>query len=308
MNLRPVLSHVCSALACLALVLALVCLANPHRPLFYLIDIFTLPGLTGAAILAAVLWAARMTPARWIAMAAAALFVLAIWPQAFPRQPAGDHSHPPLRLVFANLLIRNQHPEKILPWIAKENPDVVALVEVNPFARQTLMDTLSHDRPFVVTRYDMVVASRYPLSDLRRGGVGFSLMTMTVKAPGGDIALAVTHLTRPWPFSDPADQPRQLNRLSSALAPISSRRFVLAGDFNTPPCASGLGDFLRQRNLHAAGALGGTWISFLPGPLRINIDNAMASPDLNLSHHRVGPLDGSDHRPIAVDIYPARIN
>lgn len=306
MNLRNAASVVCSAVAAVAVAVALVCLADPHRPLFYLIDIFTLPGLTGAIVLAGVLWLARMSPARWIALVAVALFGLAIWPQAFPRQPAADRTRPPLRLVFGNMLIRNQHPEKILPWIEKENPDVVAMVEVNPFARQALMAALGRDRPYVVTRYDMVMASRYPLADVRRGGVGFSLLIATVKAPGGDLTLAVTHLTRPWPFSDPADQPRQFDRLSGFLAPMASRRFVLAGDFNTPPCASGLRDFLRGRGLHAAGALGGTWISTLPGALRVNIDNAMASGDLHLGRRHVGPFDGSDHRPIAVDIYPAR--
>ncbi len=306
MNSRTLLSAFCTALALLALGLGCVCLLNPHRPLLYLIDIFTLPGLTGTFVLAALLWAVRQAPAKWIATAAFAVFVIAIWPQAFPRQAAADTSRPSVKLVFANMLIRNRHPEKILLWIARENPDVVAMVEVSPFARDTMMATLKHDRPYVVTRYDMVVASRYPLANVERGGVGFALLTATVKAPGGDLTLAVAHLTRPWPFSDPADQPRQFARLSAALAPMSDRHFVLVGDFNTPPCASGLGDFLRGRHLHAAGAFNGTWISVLPGLLRVTIDNAMASGDLNLSHRHAGPYDGSDHRPIVVDIRPAK--
>jgi len=139
------------------------------------------------------------------------------------------------------------------------------MVEVNPFARDAMMASLKRDRPYVITRYDMVVASRWPLMNVRRGGVGFALLTTTVKAPGGDLTLAVAHLTRPWPFSDPVDQPRQLARLSAAVKPMTDRHFVMVGDFNTPPSASGLGDFLKQRNLHAAPAFFGTWISVLPG-------------------------------------------
>ncbi len=128
-------------------------------------------------------WAGRQKPAKWIATAAVAVFALSLWPQVFPRQAPTDMSQAPLRLLFANMLIRNEHPEKILPWIARENPDVVAMVEVSPLAREALMADLKTERPYVATRYDMVVASRYPLADMRRGAVGFSLITATVKAP-----------------------------------------------------------------------------------------------------------------------------
>lgn len=303
---RSLLSAFSTAVSLVAMTIGLICLVSPHRPLLLLIDIFTLPGLTGAAVWAAATWLLRQQPAKWIATGAVLVFVAAIWPQAFPHQAAPDRTKPPVRIVFANMLIRNHEPERILPWIAKENPDVVGMVEVNPFARQALINGLKHDHPYVVTRYDVVIASRYPLTAARHGDVGFSLLTATVKAPGGDVTFAVTHLTRPWPYEDPSDQTGQLSRLGHALQPLSGRRFVLVGDFNTPPCASSLQGFLRARHLHAAGALFGTWNTLLPGLLRVNIDNAIASPDLNLSHRHVGPFDGSDHRPIVVDIYPAK--
>ncbi len=307
MKLRAVFSAASIAPALIAAALGLVCVMNPHRPLPYLIDIFSVPGLTFALVLAAALWAMRQQPAQWIAAGAVLIFLLATWPQAFPLQAAADRNSAPVRLVFANLLIRNEHPEKILPWIAKENPDIVALVEVNPFARDALIESLKSDRPYIVTRYDMVIASRFPLTDTRRGADGLSLLTTDVRAPGGDFVLAVAHLTRPWPFKPAQDQRGQFDRLDSTFAGLADHRFVLAGDFNTPPCASGLGDFLRARRLHAAPALFGTWPSLLPGLLRVTIDNAMASKDLNLSRRAAGPFDGSDHRPIVVDIRPAKI-
>lgn len=306
MNLKRSIDIVCGALSLALAGLAIVCLINPHRAQLYLADIFTLPALTATFGLAIVLWAARLPIARWAATAAAALFVMAIWPQAFPKQAAADPTQKPVRVVFGNMLIRNDHPEKIVPWLDKENPDVIAMVEVNPRAREAMMATLQSTRPYVVTRYDMVVASRWPIADVRRGGVGFALINLTIKAPGGDFDLAVAHLTRPWPYSSPADQPRQFARLSNAVKPVSGKRFVLVGDFNTPPCASGLRDFMRPLALHAAPAFFGTWPSPAPGLLRINIDNAMASPDLIFRRRQTGPFDGSDHRPIVVDVYPAK--
>ena len=87
---------------------------------------------------------------------------------------------------------------------------------------------------------------------------------------------------------------------------LADDHFVLVGDFNTPPCAAQLHDFTRRMGLHTAPALWGTWRTNLPGFLRITIDNAMASPDLNLGRRQVGSFDGSDHRPIVVDIRPVK--
>jgi len=305
MTFKSLLSWLCVAVSAAFAVAGVICLCNPHRALLYLLDIFTLPVLTGAVLWLAFILAVRQFRAAAVAGLAVLILASAMGPQVFPAQkPAADT--PPVRLVFANLLIRNRQPERILPWIAAERPDVVAAVEANPWARQKLMDALRRERPYVVTRYDMVVASRWPITDPLPRGQGFALITMTIKVPGGDLKLAVAHLTRPWPFKDPEDQPRQFARLEAALAPLARDHFVLVGDFNTPPCAAQLHDFARHMDLHTAPALWGTWRTNLPGPLRVTIDNAMASPDLNLSRRRVGGFDGSDHRPIAVDIRPAK--
>lgn len=306
MTIKTLFSWLCVAVAVVILGLGLICLVNPHQKLFYLIDIFTLPILSGAVIATALLFLIRQKPAGFISLAATLILILAIWPQAFAAQKPADRTAPPIRVVFANVFIRNQHPENILPWLKKEDPDIVAMVEVNPWVRQQLMDSLRIERPYIVTRYDMVVASRWPIVDEDPRAPGFALITMVVKTPQGDVNLGVTHLTRPWPFKNVEDQPRQFSRLIGALTPIADKRFVLVGDFNTPPCAAQMHDFTRRMKLHTAPALWGTWIAYLPGFLRVNIDNAMASPDLNLSRRHAGSFDGSDHRPIVFEIRPVK--
>jgi endonuclease/exonuclease/phosphatase (EEP) superfamily protein YafD len=37
----------------------------------------------------------------------------------------------------------------------------------------------------------------------------------------------------------------------------------------------------------------------------VTIDNVLATSDVNLSHREVGPDDGSDHRPVYVEIRSA---
>ncbi|ESQ87661.1 hypothetical protein ABAC460_18470 [Asticcacaulis sp. AC460] len=304
--LQQILKAAALAVAAAMVAVALICLANPHRPLFYLIDIFSVPILTAFVLVATALALLRQKWGGGAAALACVMMVLSVWPQAFPKQAAPDKDAAPVRLIFANLLIRNTEPEKLLPWVEKQNPDVVALIEANPAAREKLIKGLKAGRPNIAARYDMVVVSRYPLKRPSPRPAGFALMTVEVAAPGRPFTLAVTHLTRPWPFSDPEDQRRQFSRLARSLNDMADDDLVLVGDFNTPPCASGMGDFMRETGLHAAPVWRGTWPSFLPSLLRVGIDNVLASPDRVLSRRQVGGFTGSDHRPVVVDIQPAK--
>ncbi len=303
---RGLFSALCTAVALAFVAAGFVCVANGHRHVFYLIDIFTLPILSGAVVLTLVLALIRQVRAAILAVVAVVLLSIAMAPQVFPRQESPDPAARPIRMIWANLYVRNPEPQKLLPWIAEKKPDIIALVEVNHDARADLIDRLKVGYPYMVVRYDMVIASRWPLSHADPRPAGFALVTVSVKTPQGPLNLAVTHLTRPWPFTEPGDQPRQFARLKDSLAPLPPSRFVLTGDFNTTPSAAQLHDFAKGLDLHAAPALTGTWRADLPAPMRVNIDNILASADLNLSKREVGPDDGSDHRPVYVEIRPVR--
>ncbi|MGA9658219.1 MAG: endonuclease/exonuclease/phosphatase family protein, partial [Asticcacaulis sp.] len=299
-SFRLIFSGLCLIAALAALSAAVICLLNPHRAELYLLDIFSIPLTSAVLAMTILLILLRQKWPAIVSVMASLVFLISVWPQAMPSQAPPDPSAPAVRAMFANLLIRNMTPENLLPWVAAQKPDVIALVEVNNFVNQTLLDGLRPTYPYQFVRYDMVVASRYPLLKPERHPAGFALLTATIKAPSGDIRLAVAHLTRPWPFS--ADQPTQMARLSQALRTQANTRFILVGDFNTAPSAVLINDLKRALNLHSAGAYNGTWPSFLPGFGRVTIDNAFASQDINLSRRRTGPFNGSDHRPIVVDI------
>lgn len=294
------------AVAVVMVAVAVLCLANPHRAAFYLIDIFSVPLFTSFVAVTAVLGLLRQKWSGGFAVMACLLMGIALWPQMSPIQAAPAHEAKPVRLVFANLLIRNMEPERLLPWVEEQDADIVAVIEANGRAKSVLIEGLRKTRPHIATRYDMVVASRYPLRWIRPRPAGFALMTVDVDAPGRTFTLAVAHLTRPWPFSDPQDQPRQFARMSRSLGREMRQDFVLVGDFNTTPSASAMRDFMNDTGLHNAAGVRGTWPSFLPSLLRVSIDNALASPDLVLSHRQVGGFTGSDHRPVSVDIRQAR--
>lgn len=304
--LKGLFSALCTAIALAFVAAGFVCIANGHRPLFYLLDIFTLPALSAAVIVTAVFAIVRQVRAACLSLLGVVLLATAMAPQVFPKQGTPDPAVQPVKMVWANLFVRNPEPQKLLPWIAEKKPDVVALVEVNADARADLIDKLKVTYPYMVVRYDMVLASRWPLSHAEPRPAGFALVTVTVKTPQGPLNLAVTHLTRPWPFTAPTDQPRHFERLKDALTPLPPSRFVLAGDFNTTPSAALMRDFAKGMGLHAAPALTGTWEGQLPSLMRVTIDNVLAGADLNLSSREVGPDDGSDHRPVYVEIRPVK--
>lgn len=283
-----------------------VCLLDPHEARGYLIDIFTAPLLTVAVAATFLLIQLRQRASALISLMAAGLLGLSFWSQISPPYPPTDTKATPVRLMFANLYAKNETPERLLEWVRTESPDVLAMVEAGPLAEANLAAKLRQTYPYVARRYDTFVFSRYPLTRPRARPIGYSLLTVEVAAPEGAFHLAVAHLTRPWPFSAPGDQPRQLERLIADMRDERPERTVLVGDFNTTPSASGLMDFSRHLHLFAAPAPVGTWPALMPAPLRIGIDNAFAGKDMTLRNRKSGPYYGSDHRPIVFDIYPAK--
>ncbi|UDF02610.1 endonuclease/exonuclease/phosphatase family protein [Asticcacaulis sp. AND118] len=301
------LFSVCGFLLSLALLGAgAVCLLDPHQAKGYLIDIFTAPLLCASVVAAFILIQLRQRASALISLIATVLLLVSLWPQISPAGPQPSETAKPVRLMFANLYVKNETPDRLLNWVREENPDIVTFVEAGPLADETLAGALRKTYPHMARRYDTFVFSRYPLDRERARPIGYSLLTVDVDAPSGPIHLAVAHLTRPWPFTAPDTQPRQLLRLNDDLMDEKPERTVLVGDFNTTPSASALIDFSRGLGMTAAPAPTGTWPAVLPGPVRIGIDNAYAGKGLSLRNRKVGPYYGSDHRPIIVDIYPAK--
>jgi endonuclease/exonuclease/phosphatase (EEP) superfamily protein YafD len=275
-------------------------------PLAYLIDIFTLPILAGAILLTALLLVIRQPRAVILSLFGVALLVLAMVPQVFPSQSPADPAATPIKVMFGNLFMRNPDPQRVLTWLDAKKPDIAAFVEVSAREQQDFYNELSYRYPYIEANADMIIASRYPVSDIGWRKKGLGLISLTVTTPQGPLHFALAHLTRPWPFTHEETQANQFDRLTSALQPMPPSRVIIVGDFNTTPSAALLSEFNQSLDLHAASALIGTWKSDLPGVMRVNIDNMLASSDLNISNREIGPLNGSDHFPIYAEFRPVK--
>jgi endonuclease/exonuclease/phosphatase (EEP) superfamily protein YafD len=83
-------------------------------------------------------------------------------------------------------------------------------------------------------------------------------------------------------------------------------RLLIVGDFNATASSAILRRFSKEAGVVNAPARIGTWFDPLPGLFRLAIDNAFTGPGLTVTHRRVGPANGSDHRPIVVTVARTR--
>ncbi len=301
MLLRRVFAVLCVLIALVPMAVAAVCLATPHRPLLYLIDIFTLPALSLTAVMTVGFLALRQPAAAGACTAALIVFGVAIAPQAFPGAPAAAPGKPAMRVVFANLYIYNPHPERLLRFIQQQRPDIVATVETGERAHAILMPSLEAIYPYHTYFGQTSVLSRYPLSNAWHSSWEMSLLTTDVETPSGPIHLAVSHFDEPIPLRHNL-QAVQASYLEENAALPTQRNTLIVGDFNSDFSASRLQDVAHTLNLHPLGAPSGTWPTFLPSFFRLAIDNAMAGPRWHLGNRRVSRPFGSDHRAITFTV------
>ena len=300
---RTAWSGLCIGASAVALAGGLVCLKTFHHPLLYLLDIFTLPFLSVTLGLTLAFFLIREKTAWRLGAVACGVWLLALAPQAFAPQRPADETVPAVRLMFANLYIYNKAPERLFDWVGQEKPDIIATVE-------NLTDP--DDAPRLNGRYpyhykyrDTVVYSRYPILSSHHGETEYSFDMLDIRTPQGLMHLAVVHLCQPKLQSHDC-QTSQMARLKADISADQRPNTVMVGDFNSSLSAYLLQDFAHDMDFKPAAAPIGTWPSVLPGFLRIAIDNAFAGQNFSLSRRKVGPDNGSDHRPIVVDVRRAR--
>jgi endonuclease/exonuclease/phosphatase (EEP) superfamily protein YafD len=96
----------------------------------------------------------------------------------------------------------------------------------------------------------------------------------------------------------------QLEALARHARATTSLPLVVVGDLNVSPFSPQFRHLLEEGRLRSAADGFGwqpTWPSFLL-PAGIQIDHALVSPAVTVKAFSRGPFDGSDHRPIVVDV------
>jgi endonuclease/exonuclease/phosphatase (EEP) superfamily protein YafD len=280
--------------------LAVVALSGMKNQYADFLAQFAGPALLGTAALTAVLAVARLKHSAILGAGAAVLLGVAVWPQWAPAGPRAEKGAPVVRVYFSNTHVFNDDVPAITASIREAKPDVVILTELGEATTRALDQVLA-DWPHRALVGPTLVASRWPLTPFESPADGLDASVAEAETPLGKITLVGSHLTRPWPFVESWGQISQTMALQARLAGHPGPKLV-AGDFNSVSSAR-IGRQVRDDiGLHPAPGFPGTWPTDAPSIAGITIDQVYASQDLAFVSRRLGLKNGSDHRPVVVEV------
>jgi endonuclease/exonuclease/phosphatase (EEP) superfamily protein YafD len=274
---------------------------------------FTAPALIGALVATLLVAALKRPRLMMVALTGLLVCVVAVLPQAEPAHGVRDRNAPVLTVYSANLNADNGDVDAINASIRQARADIVILIEVSP-AAFAARDVILADYPYqkasetivpAGSRGSVIIASRYPLSDVAVEKDQLSALETLARTPLGPLHLVGVHMTRPWPFQYQWGQIIQAELLANRLKGVKDP-ILVAGDFNTVSNARIGRQIKAQTGLTPAGAWPGTWPTALPTWLGIGIDHQWRSDDLVFLSRRIGRRTGSDHYPVVTRITRAR--
>lgn len=218
----------------------------------------------------------------------------------------------PLRVLVHNVLSNNRSFDAVREWIADQDADVIGLMEVTPEWAARLAPLLeTHPHAEWAPRADnfgMAVLSRWPFASIERVDQGdWDLPNFIVRldVPEGPLGFVLTHPLPPMTPSRLHSRDALLAVLGDRIAAAHDVPWVMAGDLNLAPWSPRFDRLLERSGLVDTGrgfGLAPTW-QLLPTPLGgIAIDHVLCDPGFAVVERGVGPANGSDHRPLLVEL------
>ncbi|MEN0060591.1 MAG: endonuclease/exonuclease/phosphatase family protein [Myxococcota bacterium] len=263
-------------------------------PAFWLFDlpnhvIIGTLGLAGVGVAGAL--ATRET-AMVVGFAASLLVHGARW---WPSPPVSSRTAS-VRILMANVWARNHDPTPFLSLVRRQDPDVVAVLELTSGWRSAL-GSLRERYPYhlEVPRSDpfgMGLYSRLPLIGLRNDPLSTAdLPSLVGTLPHGGV-IRVVHPMPPLSLRMARDRDAHLVAVAQRLEQPGA---IVVGDLNCTPWSN---HFPSPQQ----GWPEGTWPAGLPAPFRLPLDHALTGPGLVVVERQTLPSIGSDHRPILIGV------
>jgi vancomycin resistance protein VanJ len=289
-------------------------------PLNYVAPYLFTPALPLAGLVALPPGRRRLGQAASVGVIPLFIFQLLYWPYVIPR-PATGNATPVLRVMTYNILYSNADYAAIAAVIRTQNPDLVALQEVQPAAMAALQSRLRVQYPYslMATPHPYgttAIFSRHALLDAYTVDLQTDRAATVVKIEiaGQEVTLASAHLLAfglqwipwaEWPAAIQqrvADQNRQasilLARLREEVGPV-----ILACDCNSKEVSSTY-HILQQTLRNVARAVG--WRPGQPSRNGVAQDRGLQHIDYifyrgatlqPVSFYKVTDTGGSDHLP-----------
>lgn len=221
-----------------------------------------------------------------------------------------------LKVVHINVFEHNMTPKKLWDYLANSNADLISLNEVGSTMRGRLEASgLLMRYPYrAFSGEDVALLSRYPLGKVHKHSIAYPYgaprmdiwLDSSVEVNGQTVQLALTHPRVPLSVSG---QNRQLKELTEVAqwTKLQTQPTLVIGDLNNTPYTQSYQQFIKNSggltNINPAPALHPTWLT--PSrklPLGLTIDHILVKNGLRPTHFEIGPVLGSDHRPVVATV------
>lgn len=253
--------------------------------------------------------AQRLIPAFWM-LALTFSFAFPAW-QAFAPAPNPEGiEKAKLTILQFNVLYTNDKFVDSIPWIIKQNADVVILQEINKTRAKEFGELKKH---YAWSRvklnenreaFGMAIFSNKPVTkfdyvDIGDGWNHYSLTKLSI----ANIKLNLYELHNPPPVSEYFFEQRNIAMalLADVMAKDTTPHRLLIGDMNSTIYSPYFQNILSKAELHHAQQnynIEGTWPTVFPMPLRIGIDQMLVSKQIKIEKRVVAPAQSSDHLPV----------
>lgn len=216
----------------------------------------------------------------------------------------------PLRMAAANAFAGNPSPAAAAADIARQDADVVVVVEgADPISRR-LMDDYRFSAPGY--RGNHVALSRFPvrlLSGLPGAPSDGRVSRWEVTAPSGRVVVYGVHLNRPRPRDGavrvPLLEQRQMVVALLRAVEAETSPVVVLGDFNISDRAWAYRRLAgRLRDAMRATLAGPTYVRPRYRPFLLRIDHLFVTPGWCSADSRRFTISGSDHRGVVAEVGP----
>ncbi|MBB5870139.1 vancomycin resistance protein VanJ [Allocatelliglobosispora scoriae] len=174
---------------------------------------------------------------------------------------------PRLTVATQNLLAGNPDPAATIRELGR--PDLLALQEVTPEARDEVVGELDERYPYHAITSTVSLWSRFPIISSRPVDTGLGwrrALRAEVKLPGGTAAIYVVHLGSLRPGQTEV-RDRTIAELAERVRADKAQRLLILGDFNTASTDRAfrpLTDLLTDAQSRAGTGPGFTWPAALP--------------------------------------------
>ena len=216
------------------------------------------------------------------------------------------------RLVNLNLLYSNKQHQTVVDWVREVSPDVLVVHECTEGWFPVLVEGLRATHPYhsgdvFPTWTGTRVFSRFPLrmarelESFRDVALADSCLAVSLDWGGRSLIVIADHPPSPTNLQRFEQRNQRLAELEQ-IGVMTSDPWIIAGDFN---CSSGSPYFVSRPELHDTRYGFGwqpSWPTWAPSFLRVPIDHIFVSSSWRVIDRRLGPMVGSDHLPVLVDL------